>query len=88
MKFKKSTRFLLTLCLMTLTFLCGGNKAWGQAATTLFLEDFGSTTANTALSSYSGYSASSEMFTTGTAATNYSSDGKIGKKTTNPSSSL
>ena len=31
MKFKKSTRFLLTLCLMTLTFLCGGNKAWGQA---------------------------------------------------------
>lgn len=33
MKFKKSTRFLLSLCLMTLTFLCGGNKAWGQAAT-------------------------------------------------------
>lgn len=33
MKFKKSTRFLLTLCLMTLTLLCGENKAWGQAAT-------------------------------------------------------
>ncbi|MGM9694817.1 MAG: chitobiase/beta-hexosaminidase C-terminal domain-containing protein [Alloprevotella sp.] len=86
MKFKKSTRFLLSLCLMTLTFLCGGNKAWGQTATTLFLEDFGSTTANTILSSYSGYSATSEMFTTGTAATNYSSDGKIGRNSTNPSS--
>lgn len=34
MKFKKSTRFLLSLCLMTLTLLCGGNKAWGQTKIT------------------------------------------------------
>ena len=33
MKFKKSTRFLLSLCLMTLTFLCGGNKAWAADVT-------------------------------------------------------
>ena len=33
MKIKITKRFLLSLCLMTLTLLCGGNKAWGQAAT-------------------------------------------------------
>ena len=32
MKINITKRFLLSLCLMTLTFLCGGNKAWGQAA--------------------------------------------------------
>ena len=31
MKIKITKRFLLSLCLMTLTLLCGGNKAWGQA---------------------------------------------------------
>lgn len=73
MKFKKSTRFLLSLCLMTLTFLCGGNKAWGQAATTLFLEDFGSPSTSTAVASYSGWSAKESMFTNATIASNYSS---------------
>lgn len=33
MKINITKRFLLSLCLMTLTLLCGGNKAWGQAAT-------------------------------------------------------
>ena len=33
MKIKITKRFLLSFCLMTLTLLCGGNKAWGQAAT-------------------------------------------------------
>lgn len=33
MKIKITKRFLLSLCLMTLTLLCGENKAWGQAAT-------------------------------------------------------
>ena len=32
MKINITKRFLLSLCLMTLTLLCGGNKAWGQAA--------------------------------------------------------
>ena len=31
MKIKITKRFLLSLCLMTLTLLCGGNKVWGQA---------------------------------------------------------
>ncbi|MDD6774877.1 MAG: hypothetical protein PUD98_04630 [Bacteroidales bacterium] len=35
MKIKITKRFLLSLCLMTLTLLCGENKAWGQAKSTL-----------------------------------------------------
>ena len=35
MKIKTTKHFLLSLCLMTLTLLCGGNKAWGQATATL-----------------------------------------------------
>lgn len=31
MKIKITKRFLLSLCLMTLTLLCGENKAWGQS---------------------------------------------------------
>ena len=31
MKINITKRFLLSLCLMTLTLLCGENKAWGQA---------------------------------------------------------
>ena len=31
MKINITKRFLLSLCLMTLTLLCGGNKAWGQS---------------------------------------------------------
>lgn len=38
MKFKKSTRFLLSLCLMTLTFLCGGNKAWAADVTYSYIQ--------------------------------------------------
>lgn len=33
MKIKITKRFLLSLCLMTLTLLCGGNKAWAADAT-------------------------------------------------------
>ena len=33
MKINITKRFLLSLCLMTLTLLCGENKAWGQIAT-------------------------------------------------------
>lgn len=35
MKINITKRFLLSLCLMTLTLLCGGNKAWGQTTATL-----------------------------------------------------
>ena len=33
MKINITKRFLLSLCLMTLTLLCGGNKAWAEAVT-------------------------------------------------------
>ena len=33
MKINITKRFLLSLCLMTLTLLCGGNKAWAADAT-------------------------------------------------------
>lgn len=35
MKINITKRFLLSLCLMTLTLLCGENQAWGQATATL-----------------------------------------------------
>lgn len=35
MKINITKRFLLSLCLMTLTLLCGENKAWGQTTATL-----------------------------------------------------
>ena len=47
MKIKFTKRFLLSLCLMTLTLLCGGNKAWAaeQIYTHTFADgDFGTNT--------------------------------------------
>ena len=47
---------------------------------TVFLETFGSTTSTPAFSTYTGYSATAEMFTTsGNVNTHYSGSGKIGK---------
>ena len=47
---------------------------------TVFYESFGSTSSNTAFSSYTGFSASTSMFTTsGNVNTHYSGDGKVGK---------
>ena len=47
---------------------------------TIFLETFGATTSNTAFASYTGYSATSSMFSTsGDVKTHYSGDGKVGK---------
>ena len=47
---------------------------------TVFLETFGSTTSNTAVALYTGYSATADMFTTsGEVKTHYSGDGSVGK---------
>ncbi len=49
---------------------------------TVFLETFGSTSSNTAVASYTGYSATADMFTTsGDVKTHYSGDGSVGKST-------
>ena len=86
MKINITKRFLLSFCLMTLTLLCGGNKAWGQTASTLFLEDFGTTGNKTTVASYTGWSATSSMFTNGTVSTNYSSPDASKINSTNASS--
>ena len=77
------------LLLKSLLLLCalvvGSTSVWGQA-TTIFSETFGDNgSSNTAYSSCTCFSASSSMFTTGTAASNYSGDGKVGKNNVNAS---
>lgn len=53
---------------------------WGQNRVTLYSENFGSTTSNTAFSSYSGFSATTDMFSTsGTVKSHYSGSGSVGK---------
>lgn len=63
---------------MLVAVLCAGvSAAWGQESTTLFLETFGSASNNTAMGSYSGYSATSNMFNTN--GNHYSGSGIVGK---------
>ena len=57
----------------------GGANVWAQKAQTLFLETFGSTTSTPAYNKYSGFTATNDMFTQGTAKENYSGEGKVGK---------
>ena len=65
----------------------GGSLAFAEETTvTIFNETFGSTTSNTVFSTYKSFSATTEMFTEGTASSNYSGDGKVGKSTVNASS--
>ena len=67
-------------CLLLL-FVVGVGSAWGDAAV-IFSENFGSTSSNTAYGSYSSFSATTSMFTSGhqtTVAENYSGTGKVGK---------
>ena len=75
-KLLKSLR--LRAC-MLVAVLCAGftGTVWGQESTTLFLETFGSTSNNVAMSSYSGYSATSNMFNTD--GNHYSGSGTVGK---------
>ena len=55
-------------------------NAAGVTEQTLFLETFGSTTSNTGYGSYTGYSATSAMFSTsGNVNTHYSGSGSVGK---------
>ena len=79
----------LSLSLLVLLTFAVGNT-WGTDPTTLFSENFGSITSNTAIASASCYSASTSYFTTGhqtTVVENYSSaDGtKVGKNSVNAS---
>ena len=65
--------------LVLLAFL-GFGQMWATDPTVIYSESFGSTTSNTALASYSGYSATTSMFsTTGTVASHYGGSGSVGK---------
>ncbi len=78
-------KFLLMLCMIFC--IGGGNVALAEETTvTIFNETFGSTTSNTVFSTYKSFSATTEMFTEGTASSNYSGDGKVGRSTVNASS--
>lgn len=72
---------LKMIALMCLMMVLGGANLWAQEAQTLFLETFGSTTNTPAYNKYSGFTATNDMFTQGTAKENYSGDGKVGKST-------
>lgn len=78
---------LKMIALMCLMMVLGGANVWAQKAQTIFLETFGANNAKktTVIDSYSGYSATDVMFVTGNAKSNYSGDGKIGRKNSQPS---
>lgn len=72
--------FLKPLALVLL-FVLGSVNVWGE---TIFLETFGSTNANTAFASYTGFSATTSMFSTsGTVQSHYSGVGSVGKNNLN-----
>ena len=66
----------------TMLLLCAlivGSNVWADPVT-IYSETFGSTSSNTALASYTGYSATAAMFTTsGDIKTHYSGSGSVGK---------
>lgn len=70
---------LKMIALMCLMMVLGGANVWAQKAQTLFLETFGSTTSTPAYNEYSGFTATKDMFTQGTAKENYSGEGNVGK---------
>lgn len=75
---------LKMIALMCLMMVLGGANVWAQKAQTLFLETFGSTTSTPAYNEYSGFTATNDMFTQGTAKENYSGEGKVGKSNYKP----
>lgn len=70
---------LKMIALVCLMMVLGGANVWAQKAQTLFLETFGSTTSTPAYNKYSGFTATKDMFTQGTAKENYSGDGNVGR---------
>ena len=77
----KKTFTILIAALMLLTMINLPGKAVGQTTpTTLYYETFGNASAQTAVTSYTGWSAQSTMFNgTGTVASHYSGSGNVYK---------
>ena len=79
---KKFTFLIAAYAALMLIFLPGTVKGQMKTdPTTLYLESFGSTSSNTAYSSYNGFTATQSMFTDNTVAVNthYSGSGSVGK---------
>ena len=74
-------QLLLTRMLLLFALIVGSTSVWGQTPVTLYSESFGDNgSSNTAFASYSGYSATTDMFTgSGTVASHYTGAGKVGK---------
>lgn len=73
--------FMRFAVVLTLIFTLGVGNVWGDT-TVLFQETFGDAgDATSAYSSYDKYSAEGSYFTTGTAKTNYTGAGTVGKST-------
>jgi len=74
-----SIRLRIALLVALLCSL-GTGSVWADDPVVLYSETFGSTTSNTAFSSYTGYSATTDMFSTsGTVQSHYSGSGKVGR---------
>ena len=73
--------FLLKSMLLLCALVVGSSSVWAdEEPVTLFRETFGSTTSNTAFASYSGFTATTSMFTTtGQVKSHYSGSGSVGK---------
>ena len=80
-------KLLLKTMLLLFALIAGSSSVWADVApTVLFSETFGDNGSNnTVYSSCSSYSATNAMFTTGTASSNYSGEGKVGKNSVNTS---
>ena len=76
----KKTFTKLFAALALLLFMTPAMVGWGQTTKTVFLETFGSTSSNTAYSSYNSFTATASMFTDNQAVkTHYTGSGSVGK---------
>ncbi len=73
--------YLFKTIILLCALVVGSGSVWADnEPTQIFYESFGSTSSNTSVSSYTGYSATASMFTTtGNVNTHYSGSGSVGK---------
>lgn len=79
-------KLLLNSILLLCTLIVGTSSSWADPVT-IYSETFGDNgNSNTVFGSYSGYSATTAMFVgSGTVASHYSGNGKVGKNSVSPS---
>ena len=76
----KQKLLLKTMLLLCALIVGGASSVWADDPVVIYSESFGSTTSNTAFSSYTSFSATTSMFSTsGTVQSHYSGSGQVGK---------